>query len=406
MSPRRRWRAATNALSDGVRPLAWLLVLAHLLVTAWRLRAAWWWQDDLVLLSRAADRSLFDLLFSNYNGHLIPGTWAVAWLVDATSSYGWGWAIVSICALVLVVDVVFMAVLVRLFGARPAVLVPLTMWVSAGSMMTPTLWWAAAMQWLPVTASLLLALFHHVQYWRSQRTRSAAGAVLSVAFGLAFFEKAVLIVGVLFVFTVLYGVSGSLPQRLRAALSRAPDYWGGHLVLVVTYAVIYLPAAQGAGKASYSVSDLAGLARQFTLNLVLPSVFGGPLEWFGQYSSLPAAPIWFRVTSWTLTAVIVLGSLWWRRGAWRAWVFLLTFTAITLTLLGLTRLGFLGEVIGLDGRYSADVVAVTILCFALAWLPVQQPPADDGMIILPATREQHRRRDRQQLLNPPRHRSV
>jgi hypothetical protein len=394
-----RWQGRAGAIPvSAVGSLGGALIAVHVLLTAWRLKSAWWWQDDLILLSRASDRSLLDLLLSNYNGHLVPGTWVVAWLADVTSTYNWGWAIGSTCALVLLVDAALLALLVRLFGDRLAVQVPLVMWISAGSMMTPTMWWAAAMQWLPVTGSLLLALYHHIEYWRTQRTRSAVGAVLAVVFGLAFFEKAALIVGVLFLFTLLYGVDGSLLTRFRAILGRAPDYWGAHLVLVVAYAAVYLPTAHGASKASYAVSDLAGLAHQFTLNHLLPSVFGGPLEWFGPYSTLPTAPTWFRIMSWTLTVGILFGSLLRRRGAWKAWLLLLVFTVITLALLAATRLGFYGEVIGLDGRYSSDVVAVTVVCFTLAWIPTQERSGDERVIVIPATTAtQYRCRSRRRL---------
>lgn len=394
LSPPRPGRVPVQDATGWVRPAAVLLVLGHVLLTGWRLRSTWWWQDDLVLLGRASGRPLGDLLLSDYNGHLVPGTWLVAWLVDATSGYGWGWAVGSVALLVLAVDAALLALLVRLFGYRPEVLLPLVMWVSAGSVMTPTLWWAAAMQWLPVTASLLLAWFHHVGYWRTRRTRSAAGSVLAVALGLAFFEKAALVVLVLFGFSVLYGVSGSLPQRLREAAGRVPEYWAAHLVLVVAYAVVYLPATAGASKASYAPGDLAGLVRQFVLNQVLPSLFGGPLEWFGDYSTLPASPLWFRALSWGLTAAVVVATLRLRPGAWRAWVLLLGFTSVTLALLAVTRLGFFGDVIGLDGRYGTDVVAVAVVCSALAWIPLRQAP-EDGIVVIPATTaEQYDRRGR------------
>src|SRR3954452_697308 len=70
-------------LTVRVLPAALLLTAVQLLVTGSRLSRSWWVQDDLNLLPTVADRALTPgLLFSDYNGHLIPGSWALAWLLD------------------------------------------------------------------------------------------------------------------------------------------------------------------------------------------------------------------------------------------------------------------------------------------------------------------------------------
>jgi hypothetical protein len=391
VSPPRREddvRTAGAAAGQGFWVPALLLVLVHALLTAWRLRTSWWWQDDLVILSRAYGKPLGDLLLSSMNGHVIPGTWLVAWWVNTQDPYAWRWAAGSIWVVVVAVDLALVALLVRLFGARPAALVPLAAYVSSGALLGSTLWWAAAVEWLPVTLSLLLALYFHVGYWRRRRVRDAVGAVLAVVLGLAFMEKAVLVGGALFAFAVLYGADGSLRQRLRTTWGTASRYWTAHLVVAAGYTAFYLSSAEGSGKADTSSSGLLALTRHVVLDTVVPSLFGGPLEWAGRNSGqVPDAPAWFRLTTGLLFAAAVLGSLRRRRGAWRAWVLLLGFTGVTVALLAVSRSGLIGPTIGLDPRYSTDIIAMAVVCVALAWLPTVDEPGAPGDGTGAATRD-------------------
>ena len=76
--------------------------------------------DALNLLARASRQGLDpDLLFSDYNGHLQPGTWVLAWLFDAIAPLQWWPAALLTIAMVTAIGLAGMAAAPR-HGPAPA----------------------------------------------------------------------------------------------------------------------------------------------------------------------------------------------------------------------------------------------------------------------------------------------
>ena len=369
-------------LTVRVVPTALLLVAVHLLLTGSRLSRSWWWQDDLNILAEAARRNLDPgLLFSDYNGHLIPGTWALAWCLDRLAPLQWWPAALLTLILVAATDVMMLALLRRLFGTRPAVLLPFAMYCATSLVLTSTVWWAAALQWLPVSLSLVTALWFHVGYLRSRRPIDAVGAVLAVVGGLLFFEKAATAPIVLGLFTVLYAVPGPFWRRPWRAFRQYWVYWSAQALLAAGFLWLYLSrVAIDAGPAS-KTSDVVEVTRLMIMETLLPSLIGGPLHWF----STPASTIgaWPHPSpaliagAAGLTAAAVVGSLLLVRGSWRGWLLLAVYLGISVTLVARVRLGFIGPFIGRDHRYLTDLAVMAPLGLALAWLPLR-PNAGPG----------------------------
>ncbi len=358
-----------------VLPTALLLTALHLLVVVWRLCRGWFWQDDFNILATAARRPLSPgLLFSNYNGHLIPGSWVLAWVFDRIAPMQWWPAAVVTVVFVAATDLVMLALLRRLFGLRPAVLLPYAIFLFTSLTLTSTLWWAASLEWLPVTLSLVLALWCHVGYLRSGSRWWAAGAILSVAFGLAFFEKALTTTVVLAAFTVGWSVPGPLWRRPWRAVAGHWRYWLAHAALAGGFLWLYFARVTiDTGPDSRS-QDAVEVTRLMIFDTLLPSLVGGPLHWLVSNSGISAFPEpgdWLVVIAVLLTLAAVGGSLVFVRGAWRAWVLLALFLAMSVFLVITARLGFIGPIIGRDHRYLTDLAVMAPLCLALAWLPLR-----------------------------------
>lgn len=363
-------------LTVRVLPAALLLTAVHLVLTGSRLSRSWWYQDDLNILATAADRALTpDLLLSNYNGHLVPGSWLIAWLLDRMAPLQWWPAALLTLAFAAATDLMLLAVLRRLFGSRPAILFPYAMYCATSLVLTSTLWWAASQQWLPVSLSLVTALWFQLGYLRTRRRRDAAGALLAVLFGLAFFEKAVTTPVLLALFTVAYAVPGPLWRRPWRAFGQYWAYWLGHAALAGGYTWLYLTRVTvDAGPAS-KAADVVEVARLMILETLLPSLIGGPLNWYSTPESTVIswphpAPV-LVVTAAALTVAALIGSLLFVPGGWRGWLLLAVYLGISVTLVARVRLGFIGPFIGRDHRYLTDLAVVAPLCLALAWLPLQ-----------------------------------
>ncbi len=380
-----------------VTGLALLLVAIHAVLTVIRVGSSWWWQDDLNMLAIVADRPLsVDLVIQDYNGHLQPASWLMAWLVTHFAPFAWWPAVTVQTGLVVATDVALLLLLQRLFGSRPAILVPLAAFCASTVPIAATVWWAAGMQWLPVMLSLALALYFHVGYVDSGRRRDAVGAVAAVAGGLFAFEKALTVVTVIVLVTVLYLVPGPFLRRPWRELRQRPKYWAAQGVLAAGYSTFYLihstatdvfihSSATEAGAAPRpGLVDTLRLGSDLVFQTLLPSILGGPLEWYAgaaSGSSWPMAPSLFLHLTWLIGAIVVIGSVMARRGAWRAWLIMGIYLAATVVMLSQARGGFIGPSIGRDVRYSTDLALLAPLCAALAWLPLRVGPAgDEGQV--------------------------
>ncbi len=369
-----------------VLPAAALLGAVQVLLTGTRLARSWFWQDDLNLLATTAHRSLSpSLLLSDYNGHLVPGSWALAWLLDRVAPLQWWPAALLTLAVVAATSAMMLALLRRLFGDRPAILLPYAMFCATSLTLTGTLWWAAALEWLPVTLALVCAFWFHVGLLRTGRRADALGAALSVLLGLLFFEKALVIPVMLALFTVLYAVPGPLWRRPGRALRRLWGYWLALAALGGGFLWLYLSRVTIETGAPSSGNDVLELTRLMILETLLPSLVGGPLHWI----TTPATTISAWPDPWTALAGLalalalgaVLGSLVLIRGAWRAWLLVLVFVGVSVALVARARLGFIGPFVGRDHRYLTDAAVMVPLGLALAWLPLRDgldaavPPA-------------------------------
>src|SRR5689334_17889692 len=200
-----------------VLPAALLLTAVQLVLTGSRLSRSWWYQDDLNILARAAHRALSpDQLFSNYNGHLIPGTWVIAWALDRLAPLQWWPAAVLTLIFVAATDLMMLVLLRRLFGTRPAILVPYAMFCSTSLVLTSALWF-------------------HVGYLRTRRLTDALGVLLAILFGLAFFEKSLVTLLVLALFTVCYATPGPVWRRPWRGFRLYWAYWLVNAALAAGY---------------------------------------------------------------------------------------------------------------------------------------------------------------------------
>ena len=358
-------------------PIGGVILVIHGLLTWWRLSRSWFWQDDLNMLATAADRPLGPLLFSDYNGHLVPGSWLVAWLSDRVAPMSWGPVGAFTLLLVVATDVALLGALVRLFGRRLAILVPFTMFCTSTLTLSATVWWAAAMQWMPTTLALALAVYFFAGYAEQPNSRDLWGSLGAVALGLFFFEKALTVPAVLALLAVLYFAPGPLWKRPWRAFRRYVVFWSAHLVLAGSYLWLYL--ARTELETGTPVHDQPGeyveLVRNMILGTYLPGMVGGPLDWFATPESSLASwstpPAWLEWGTGGLTVVVVAGSCVLIRGAWRAWLLLALFLAFSVTLVARARLGLVGPFIGRDHRYLTDAALFGALCLALAVIPLR-----------------------------------
>jgi hypothetical protein len=262
--------------------------------------------------------------------------------------------------------------LVLLFGARKAVLLPLAFFLFTPLTLDAFLWWAAALNHLPLQLGLVISIFAHVKYVREARLRWLLAAFGSLLLTLTFFEKAVLIPPYLFVFTLLYFCDGPARSRLLDTVRDHWRLWLGYTVICAAYIALYLSRVTFAFDSSPDAPSVAQLTGRVVGTTFVPGLFGGPWEWLsiGFSGGASAPPEWAKWLSWELLIVVFVGTVLVRRGALRAWGLLGAYLAVDIGLLAVGRLAWIGPIIGQSYRYVADAAVPATITIALVALPL------------------------------------
>ena len=336
-------------------------------------------QDDIHVLELALGHAFsWNYLTFVGAGHLIPGVYAIGWAVARISLYSWALASAVTMIMLAAAGLAAFRLLRTLFGNRPAILIPLAVYLLTPLTMPDLGWWSSAIESLPLQIATFMALNAQVHYVRTGLFRHAAAASAWVVFGLAFFEKAMVLPLLLFAVSSGFLIDGSWRSAARRCLVSYWRCWALQLAVLAGYGAV-LAVSLRTSAAQPGVPGTAAGTYTFASALVkdtfAPGAMGGPWQWFPAadaeyaYSAPPAALAWLSLI---VAAAVVVASIWARRQAWRAWVILAGWLAtadIAPVLLGRIRELSPG-LLGLETRYVADAAPVLAICLGLAFWPV------------------------------------
>ena len=359
--------------ASAVRRIALGLLALQAIWRAWIAFQGYFTGDDFVFTYNAATAGFeLDYLLREHAGHLMPGAFALVWLLDFISPLNY--------PLVVVVDLLIQGLagwwmyrlLVLLFGSRKAVLLPLAFFLFTPLTLDAFLWWAAALNHLPLQLGLVFGIYAHVKYVRDGSARWLVAAFGSLLFTLSFFEKAVLIPPYVFVLTVLYFRQGTALNRVVGTLRDHWKVWLGYAVITGLYIALYVSRVSFAFDSSPDATSTAQLTGRVVGTTFIPGLFGGPWEWLlvGSSGGAAAPPEWAKWLSWELLIVLFAGTVLIRRGALRAWALLGAYVAVDIALLAVGRLAWIGPIIGQAYRYVADAAVPATMTIALVAIPL------------------------------------
>ncbi|GGL08397.1 hypothetical protein [Planomonospora parontospora] len=372
-----RW-AGHPAVRRHAVPAAGLLLTA--LVTALKavaLGGSYFFEDDLVFVALAAEAPLDrDFLTRVHIGHLMPGGYALVWVITKIHAHDWALASAMILVLHAGAGLAFLRLLLLLFGRRWMVLVPLVVALLAPATVQTVTWMAAAVNIVPLQIALCLALCSMVRLARGGGARHGAATLAWTLAGLVFFEKAVVIPAVLFAVTAWFLVDGGWAAGMGEALRRFRWLWAGHLALLGGYSAFYLSLLQASGSTGLGPPEpsvAADYALWFLVQTAPLLVTGAPVGWAaGEPIGPVVAPSFVTVVlAWAVLAAVVAVTVRHRRRAWRAWVLAAGFVVAADGLITLLARARFHPEHAFESRYIADSVPVTALCLALALIPLR-----------------------------------
>lgn len=342
------------------------------------LTRAYFRQDDYFNFDRAlAEGFTWKYLMLVSAGHMAPFAFAMSWLLARVSLYNWALTSLVILVLVTATCLALLRVLRTLFGNRPAILIPLVVFLFSPLALAAVNWWTVAAQTLPLELSIFMAVDAHVRYLRGGRMRHAVAAAGWTLLGMATVEKGAVIPLLLFAFTSAFFVKGHWP----AAVVRAGrQYWRAWLlygVLLAGYCVLFfirLPTSTSPARAPGPLSNVFSFASTLLGTTLVPGMMGGPWRWttLGDGYTQAAAPAALQQLSWAVAVLVVVASCVYRVHAWRAWAILLGWIAAADMLpVVIGRLATLpADLLGLQARYVTDATTVLALCLGFAFLPL------------------------------------
>jgi hypothetical protein len=349
------------------------ILLVQLVVRAWSGYRGFFYVDDFAFTGRAAHYGLSaKLLFTDYNSHVMPGSFVWVWATTELWPLQFGPVMTVALLLQFLLGVVVYRLLVQLFGHRLGLLVVFTVFVLTPITLPAFLWWAAALNQIPQQLAMAAALLWHVRYLRTGRMRWGIAGVVAIGLGLLFSDKTLLAVPLIVAFTVFYAAPGRWWSRLKAGWRDHWPVWLGYLVLTVPYTVYYVLAVPAAARRQATGGDIANVAGSALSHALAPGLLGGPWTWHPiGFAGGVAGP--GRVATWmscVLCAVMIIGTIVWSRRAVFGWALVATYIALDVALVANSGATIFGPTVGDDYRYFTDVGMIAALGLGLAVMPI------------------------------------
>ena len=369
----------TNRLS--ARLAAWLDALRHPVITvalgmvalqlvyrSWAIFSGFFYTDDYQLLLQASEQGLTrGYLLEPYNSHVMPGSRWLIWVVESSGSLNWELAATMTLVMQALASLACLWMLVTLFGRRWLVLAPFTLYLTSAITAQATLWWISSLNQISIQATFFLAVGTWVQYLRTRRIGWLAGSALSVAAGLLFFQKALLVLPVLVFVAIVYFASGS-PWRRLVDLVRG--FWPALVAMGAVagayawYSLREVPQPFTGSKEDLSLLDLVW----HMLGTFVVGAWGGPWHWeWHQGGAWADTPTWLVIVALVAAVAVAAYSILTRRRAYWAWVLVLGYLAMQVALVATSRAPVFGAEIGLAYRLQTDAICALVLALGLAF---------------------------------------
>jgi hypothetical protein len=352
--------SAVAARSRVYGPGVAVVIVAHLVLWTIVMAGGWLYWDDFILQGQAARLGLgSDLLLNNHDGHVMPATYLLVWIIQEAAGLNYGLVAASMLLGESVLIVAAVVAFTTLLGRRLETVVALAVLLLAPIMMPALTWWAAALTIVPLMACALFATATHVRYLQTGSRAMLLATFALVAVALLFFEKSVLIPGWLFLVTMLVAPAPGVRAATRAAVAGRWRLWVAWGVFVLAYLVAFAQVAQGRTRLPTGPGQVLELVYRAVFNTISPSLVGGPLRWTPvDFSASYADPPTFMVVIGALAmlALVLTGVR--RPGpARKAWVAAAVYLSVDLASFAVGRLGPSGDpAVVQAGRYVATAM--------------------------------------------------
>jgi hypothetical protein len=320
----------------------------------------WLYWDDFILQGQAARLGFStDLLLNNHDGHVMPLTYSVVWLIQHISGLNYG--LVAATMLIGQIALVASATIAMrvMLGRGTASVVGLGVLLLSPIMLPGFTWWSAALTLVPLMCCLLLATATQVTYLRTGRVWALITTYALGIVALGFFEKSLLLPFWLVGVSVLVNREPGFWLSLRSTLVSHWRIWVGWAVIIVVYLIGFAQVAQGRTNLPTGPGQVLELLRRAVFVTIAPGLLGGPLHWTPvDYSASFADPPWWLIVAGAIALVtLVVAGLMQPGFTRKAWLVAGGYLTLDLATFAVGRLGPNGDPGVIQaGRYVATAM--------------------------------------------------
>jgi hypothetical protein len=353
--------------------VAVVMVLQAVLLSA-VLRRSYFREDDYWFLAALAEKPFWSYLFQNNAGHLMPGQLLIVALVQWVSPLNFTVVVVMLVGLQGLATVVLWKLLCELVGASGAALTGIVVFAFSPLATVASVWYAGALQVVPLQLAVAGVLLHHVRFIRTRRSREVAYAGAWFLLAIFMWEKGLVSLLLAALITLLWfpcakGVRGAL-----AAFRRDQKIWAVYAAVVGVYLPCYVVLTTQVKYPRPTFHTYALAVWRALTGGAIPYLLGGPFA-----SARPAVVNMTLVSHGevylVVFAIIVAATMVRRRAAWRAWTMVGLSLVVNSVVITSARGGYFGSLIGLLPRYFGDLTLVAALAVPLALAPVRPSAA-------------------------------
>jgi hypothetical protein len=377
---RERARAWTTPARTGV-----VIAVAQSLWLGLLLGRGWFSDADLARMADANSAAPnWHYLADPAGDHFAPGDRLVFWVLNRTAGVDWGVTVAARVVLAAAATLLLRYLLLQLVGPR-SWLNGIVACFAFSPLLLPGLAWLTSGANLACAQVLvLLTLIAHVRYVQTGRLGAGVGVGVFQALALTFQDQAILTVPMLVLLSLGFLHTGSLLQRVRAALRRWVG-WASLLVFIGAFGIAYESGTYNHGSSSYGLSDAVQIMWQEWTDVLAPALVAGPWRWWWNPDSFIAfanpTPALVLCGQWAVV-VLVVESV--RQTGWRAiaaWSIPVTVACGGVALAGFGRFDVLKTFIPPTYRYSFSAAVPLAVGITLAFATTHQPsraPAEDA----------------------------
>jgi hypothetical protein len=348
------------------------LIGVHLLMLVVLLPQGSLYLDDLRAQGYAQGQPFWSFIVGSNGTHFAPIPRIVDWTFSRLFPLSHPPAVLLTMVVRLLLAAAFWRLLRRVFGPRPAAVIPLVVLMITPALVPTTGWFRQSITVLACTVAMVWAVDAHIRWVTRRHGGDLLAVVAATAVGLGCYEKPAAIPGILAVTSLaMFWARGRSRPRDAVRASFPPIL--ASTAVVVVFLVIYRfgPYDQGPGTPP-SPLDVGRLAWQVISGTLLPLLLGGPWTWIytTPYEGAPNVPTAGIVASLTVVGLAVLWA-----GAHgigrvvRSFAVALAWITPSVTIITYGRGGDFDLVLADAVRLWADLVPGVLFAAALMIIP-------------------------------------